>query len=197
MGVDFQYSDSSFFGPRQRLQFDALYERSFSNTRGDDAEIGAAVVLPNEPWGGQFNFKQIGQNFYPALGFVNRPNIRFFDGFFKHRDRWRDDVLHWADVGTEWTVYTDLHGNLESRQNGVYAAVQTDENDQFQIHVFNSHENVEKKFNLPQKVPVLAGSYDWNHVELVLRTTQSRSYFVQWDVDCCRIYSGKIGRAHV
>ena len=188
-GADFQFMNSSFFGPRQRLQVDTSYLQSFSDTQGSDKEIAASVVLPNEPWGGEFNFKQIGENFFPAIGFANRRGIMFYDGQAKNRMRFRNSELHWADLGTEWTFVTGLNGVLESRDNGAFVAVQTANNDQLQIHLKNSYENV-SSFLLPGKVVVPTGEYTWNHVDVTMRTTQSRLYFINWEVDCCRYYNG-------
>src|SRR5262249_33643377 len=69
-GGDFQYQNSNFLG-KNRLQADFAAQRSFSSTKGDDGAYTAAVVFPNEPWGAQIFYKQIGANFSPALGFTN------------------------------------------------------------------------------------------------------------------------------
>src|SRR6266567_181307 len=78
-GADFQYRDSNF-RPGKILLADFYYERSMSDTNGDDDSFGAALNLPNEPWGLETRFKQLGANYFPALGFVNRTGIRQFDG---------------------------------------------------------------------------------------------------------------------
>ena len=70
-GVDFNYRDTQTI-PGKTLQADFYYERSFSNTVGDDDSYGAALNFPNEPWFGEFTYKVVGANFTPALGFVNR-----------------------------------------------------------------------------------------------------------------------------
>ena len=56
---------------------------------GNDASTALAIGYPNEPWGGDFVFKQIGENFQPALGFINRTGIRQYDGTMTHLDRYR------------------------------------------------------------------------------------------------------------
>ena len=44
---------------------------------------------PNEPFSTRFQFKEVGENFDPALGFVNRPGIRYYDGNFYYIARGR------------------------------------------------------------------------------------------------------------
>ena len=78
-GADFQFRNSSW-RPGKILQSDFYYQRSVSDTKGDDDTFGVAVNYPNEPWGLDGRFKQVGTNFFPALGFVNRTGIRQFDG---------------------------------------------------------------------------------------------------------------------
>src|SRR5262249_31717107 len=70
-GGDFQYSESSIFGSGQRLQGDLYYLNSNSSKFGEDSEMGASVLYPNEPLIAELHVKQIGKNFTPALGFSN------------------------------------------------------------------------------------------------------------------------------
>ena len=80
-GGDFQFRNSTWFDGKT-LQADFFYERSFSSAFGDDDSFGAQLSFPNEPFSTRFQFKQVGENYAPALGFVNRPAIRYYDGNF-------------------------------------------------------------------------------------------------------------------
>ena len=79
-GVDFQYRNSNFLGdkilPGRRLLRAQLLEPRTATT----IRSALALAFPNEPWSGDFVFKEIGANFLPALGFVNRTAIRHYDG---------------------------------------------------------------------------------------------------------------------
>ena len=59
-------SATSDFLPGKILQSDFFYQRSFSDTKGDDDSFGVAVNYPNEPWGLDTRFKQVGTNFFPG-----------------------------------------------------------------------------------------------------------------------------------
>jgi hypothetical protein len=102
-GVDFQYRDSYVFDGKV-LQADAYYMRSFSRTppsslfsqhghSEEDDSAASALNFPNEPWSGDLLFKQIGRNFTPALGFVNRTAIRQYVGTVDHLSRYRNRYL--------------------------------------------------------------------------------------------------------
>jgi len=112
-GLDFQYRDSNF-RPGKILQSDFYYVRSFSDSKGEDDSFGAALTLPNEPWGIETRFKQLGTNYFPALGFVNRTGIRQYDGIAQYRRR--DLGWRWLDLATSWYFVTDLSNHLESRR---------------------------------------------------------------------------------
>ena len=86
-GIDFQYRNSNFLGGNI-LQSDVFYEHSFSDLKGDDDAFGIALNYPNEPWGWELAFKEVGINYDPALGFTNRPGIRIYDADIRHMTRY-------------------------------------------------------------------------------------------------------------
>ena len=67
-----------------------------SDTHGDDDSWGVSLNFPNEPFGGEAHFKQVGTNFFPALGFANRTGVRVYDGRAIYRNRqlgWRCSTI--------------------------------------------------------------------------------------------------------
>jgi len=191
-GVDFQFRDSNFF-PGKTLRSDFYYQRSFSDTRGDDDAWGVALNYPNEPFGGEAHFKQVGTNFYPALGFVNRTGIRQYDGKFQYRNR--DLGWRWLDIGTQWYVVTGLNNHLESRENGLYAGISSRNTDEVYFRVLDDFEDVPATFNVAGKVPVPTGRYHWFNVNPNFRTSEARPIFFRGDIICCSFYDGKYFRA--
>lgn len=187
-GADFQFRDSDFL-PGKILQSDFFYQRSFSDTKGDDDSFGVAVNYPNEPWGLDTRFKQVGANFFPALGFVNRTGIRQFDGILQHRDRnisgWR-----WLDFATSWYFVTDLRNHLESRENGVWAGINFRTGDQVYIKAFDNFEDVPATFNIAGKLPVPVGRYHWTNANLYIQSSTARTLTARLDVLCCSFYNG-------
>ena len=186
-GADVQYRDSDFF-PGKILQADAYYQRTFSNTRGDDDSWGVAINYPNEPFGGEAHFKQIGTNFFPALGFVNRSGIRQYDGraIYRRRDLgWR-----WLDVGTQWYAVTSLDNHLESRENGIYAGINTSFADEVYLRLLDDFEDVPVEFKIAGKVPVPPGRYHWTNINPNFRTSEARPFFFRGDIICCSFYNG-------
>jgi hypothetical protein len=188
-GADFQYYNSHVGGDNI-LQSDLYYERSSSSALGDDDAFGAAVNYPNEPWGGQLIFRQVGRNFAPALGFVNRPDIRDYEGTLFEKTRYRDPFLRWLQFGAAGTFITGLDNQLQSSQIRAWGEVESQQADAYDFNVYHYYENVPKVFSLPKGVPVPAGEYNWTNIVPQINTTRGRSYSVNWIVECCSFYNG-------
>src|SRR5882762_3753893 len=76
--------------------------KSFSSTAGNDDSAALALNFPNEPWSGDLLIKQLGRNFTPALGFVNRTAIRQYVGTLAHLTRYRNRYLNTLEFGTDF-----------------------------------------------------------------------------------------------
>jgi hypothetical protein len=189
-GLDFQYRNSNLFGSDKILQADAYWMRSFSSVAGDDDSAALAINFPNEPWLGDFLFKQIGESFLPALGFINRTAIRQYVGTIAHLSRYRGTFLNQLEVGTDLEFVTDLHDHLESSANDIYVRAASRIGDEITVKFINAHENVPLLFFLPNNVPVFAGSYEWNNFNARLRTFDGRIIRLDAEVTCCSFYNG-------
>jgi len=164
--------------------------RSFSSTEGDDESAAVAINFPNEPWAGDFLFKQIGRDFSPALGFVNRTAIRQYIGTITHLTRYRNQFLNTIELTTDFEFVTDLNDVLESRENDVLVRFRTRVGDQAAFRLIQSFEYVPAQFLLADTVPVLPGKYEWNNFDVQVRTFQGRLITLNANVICCSFYDG-------
>jgi hypothetical protein len=189
VGGDFQYRNSNFFGDQVWVS-DFFYARTFSDDVGADDSFGVGLQLPNEPWAVRANFRQIGRNFDPALGFANRTGIRKYDARVQRRWRLRESFLRTYALSAEGVYYTTLNNHLESRLSQVDAVFETRSDDSFWIYLRNNFESVPEDFDLPREVPILAGDYNWSTVELRLQTSPARVWRLDTRVTCCQFYNG-------
>jgi hypothetical protein len=188
-GADFQYLDSHFLG-NKIVTADAFYDRSFSSALGDDSSSALALGFPNEPWGGDFVFKQIGDNFKPALGFINRTGIRQYDGSVTHLDRYRGMFLNQLEFDTNYEFVTDMHDRLQSRSNDLTARAASTAGDEVTVKIINSEEDVPVPFFLPGRVPVQNRDYNWTNGYVRLRTFDGRPLAIDTEITCCSFYDG-------
>jgi Carbohydrate family 9 binding domain-like len=188
VGADFQFLNSNIT-PGQSLQSDVYYQRTFSDTKGDDDAFGLAVTYPNEPYGGELRIKQIGKNFTPALGFVNRSAIRQYDGRFQYRDRGLFG-LRWYDAGAQGFLVTGLNNHVESQEYGLFTGVNFRTTDSIYGRVLYDYEDVPTTFKVAGKVPVQAGQYSWFNINPYFSTSTGRSVFFRGSIICCSFYNG-------
>ncbi len=194
-GADFQYRDSNFLGPKI-LQADFYFERSFSNTEGDDNSFGLTLNYPNEPWAGYLRLKQIGQDFSPALGFLNRAGIRGYEASAFHTTRFPgDNYLRTLQFGVYSSVITDLSDQVQSRNHIAWAQGFNQRADTVRFEVKNFSESVPVIFSLPGSLAVPAGEYHWTNAFARFDTTEGRPYSVFAIVECCSFYDGDYTRA--
>jgi hypothetical protein len=188
-GADFQYRNSTLFGNKV-LQADMSYMRSFSSAAGNDDSSAVSLNFPNEPWSGDVLFKQIGADFTPALGFVNRTAIRQYAATVTRLNRYRNTYLNTLEFGTNVEFVTDLHNVMESRAADALVRARSRAGDQITLRIVNSFENVPVSFALPRAVPVLVGEYNWTNVNVGVRSFNGRVISVQADLTCCHFYDG-------
>ncbi len=187
-GLDFQYLNSNLL-PGKTAQADFFYARSMSNKKGDDDTFGVSLNYPNEPYGGEAHFKQIGTNYFPAMGFINRTGIRQWDGTVKRRVRntggWR-----FLDLDTSWNVITSLNNHIQSRENMAEVALTNFFTDEYHARLYNDFEDVPVPFLVANKVPVPVGSYNWTNGDIYIRTSDGRPWAAILEVLCCHFYNG-------
>src|SRR5262249_13636738 len=75
IGADARVATSKFHGNRN-VALDPFAERTDDAVLGKDDAAGFGLSYPNDRWDLFLNWKQIGDNFQPALGFVPRVGIR-------------------------------------------------------------------------------------------------------------------------
>jgi hypothetical protein len=190
-GADFQYRNSHVLGSNT-LQGDFYYERSQSNLLGADDSWGFNINYPNEPWNADFRFKQVGDNFAPALGFVSRPGIREYNGQIVNRTRFADGDVRWVEVGTWWDIFTGLDNNLQSRFNGAWTGAYTNAGDFFLAETWSDTEKVSAPFSLPGNLVVPAGDYTFEVFHARTETSLSRPVALIFDVQCCGFFNGSL-----
>jgi Carbohydrate family 9 binding domain-like len=192
-GGDFQFRNSTWFGG-DTFKADFFYERSFSNVYGDDDAFGANLSYPNRPFSGKFQFKEVGEDFYPALGFVNRPGIRLYDGNFYWQPWPKNSSIRWYETGVWHRFVTDLDDVLQTREGGAWFGFMTQKTDLAFLDLINTHENVAAPFSLPRNVVVPADKYTWTNVKLYLESAIGRPVSVVAEVECCSYFNGDLLR---
>ena len=185
-GMDFRYRNSKVFGAQSFVADAFIMRSSTSGVGGDEMSYGLRLDYPNDKWNAQANFAEIQKNFNPAMGFVNRSDIRVYDGALRYRRRpGKAHFLRTIDWGLEWSVTTDTDNNLKS--SFVFVRLFTSENqagDKFQLWFNHHHDTLNEPFNISRGVAIPVGDYDWQKVYGLIETVKSRalSGVLEWRV---------------
>ena len=194
-GVDFQYQNSSIFN-RGRFLADFFYQRSFSNdihgpaAAKDDDMFGFFLGYPNDWLRWFISGKEIGNRFEPALGFVNRRNIRDYNGDYVRRKRFQDSWFLWWEGGVIGNVVTDLDNDIETHKFTLVTAFRNQIGDEYKVQASNLREVINQPFLIAGELPVPVGDYHFNQFDISLVASRSRRVIAELGVTCCRFYDG-------
>ena len=194
-GVDFQYHNPNLFN-RGRFRADFFYQRSFSDDVHwpaggiDDDMFGFFLGYPNDLLRWFISGKEIGNRFEPALGFVNRRNIRDYNGDYVRRKRFQDSWVRWWEGGVIGNLVTDLDNDIESQKFTLVTALQNQIGDEFTVKASNVREVINQPFLVAGELPVPVGDYHFNQFDVLLESSKSRKVIATLGLVCCRIYDG-------
>jgi hypothetical protein len=79
MGADVRLATANFLGSKRNFAVDAYAVKTTRTGRtGDDTSFGVIASYPNDRWWGYAEYRHVGRDFDPALGFVQRRAIDKF-----------------------------------------------------------------------------------------------------------------------
>lgn len=118
LGVDFRYLNTRL-GNGLQLEGDAWYQQSDTpGLDGDDAAYGFGIRVPsNTGLRGRINFKEVQRNFNPAMGYINRSDIRDYSGDIGYTHFFDGGPFQSIFFGVNGQRVTDLPtGDLQSQE---------------------------------------------------------------------------------
>lgn len=192
VGVDGRYRVSNLFG-EQIFQADAWLQRTQSTgTSGREAAFGARLEYPNDRINWKLEFKEIQENFRPALGFANRLGIRQYDGSFRFRVR-PEPWLRTVDSQVLGLLVTDRGNRLETgRILWNLLAFQNNLGDKLTFsYVFEKEELRDEGFKLPDGLFVEKGSYSGHRGRISLHSSSGRPVQLRLEYGMGDFFSGR------
>jgi len=164
-GVDFRYLNT-------RLANGGTIEAGFwyqqSNTEGssgDDAAFGFTLRAPNsEGFRGSIAYKELQQNFNPALGFVNRVNVRDFSTALGYTWYPQSTRVRNLFTGIDFQRIETIQGELQSQTITLRPIeISNNTSDSVKFHYLITDEVVDSPFEISEGVIIPAGSYAFEH----------------------------------
>lgn len=181
-GIDFKYLNNRLSNGRQ-FEADAWYQVSETpGLIGDDASFGFGLRLPNNTgWRSRMAYKEVQKNFNPAMGYVNRSNIRDLTTDIGYTYFFGGGFLQSVFAGVDGQRIDVIDGDLQS-EVFVYrlAELQTNTRDILSVSYTTNREVVKRSFTLynspGRQVAVQPGDYAFNEYQLAVNTGGQRRY---------------------
>jgi Domain of unknown function (DUF5916) len=179
-GADFTYATSRFRGDKNFL-FGAWGLATGRDDLGRDSTAhGFKVDYPNDLWDVFLNYKRIGRNFDPSLGFVPRRAVHLFNMEVQNRTRPSRGPIQQLFHQFEPFVAADLSGRWESYQ--IFIAPinwRFGSGDRFEVNANPTGERLVEPFEVADGVVIRPGSYHWRRYRIEGGTAQKRRLWAQ------------------
>lgn len=182
VGADFLYRNSRLPGGRL-IESEAWYmQTDKEGVDENDRAFGFGISSPNNVgWNGGVDFKHIEQNFDPAVGFVNQPDIR--NSSLDVGYRWRFGNRYIRTISTDVDVSRTERlesGILDSEEIGMGFNVSTASQEQLFLNLHRNRKVLIEGFPIygapdgSEEVVIPAGDYRYDDVFLGLRSGNQR-----------------------
>jgi len=193
MGLDFLYRNTRIEG--HTIEAEAWYQQSdtelggenidaelyystgqIEKHEGNDAAWGVSARLNNETkLRGRLMYKELEENFNPALGFVNRRGVRNYIGQVGYNFRPRHDFLREIDTGVTFMRIEDTQGNLQtSSLDFDLLNLENHKGDHLSIDYARNREVLTEDFPIFENVDIPVGSYSSDTYSLRLMGADQR-----------------------
>ncbi len=181
-GADFRYLNTQLASGRQ-LEGNLWYQQSDTpGLDGDDASWGASVSSPNNSGlRGELGIKEVQRNFNPALGFVNRTNVRDFTGRLGYTHFYDSDLFQQSYSGLDVFRGEIISGGLQSQVLKFrFLEMETNSRDSMDLGHTRYKEVVLSPFTIysepSRSVVIPAGNYSYKTYDFSLGTGNQREF---------------------
>ncbi len=189
-GVDFKYGTSKFL-KNKNLYVVGYYLRSFSSDLGEDSLFGAYIDYPNDTVDNYISFMQVGENFYPALGFVMRTGIRRLHIGLSYNPRVNGKFIRQFFFELRGTVTTDLSGRVvEWRLFTAPFNVRTQSGGHLEFNYMPYFDYLDYPFEVYEGIVIPPGKYTMDKFRVEINTSKKRPWVFDLSARFGEYYTG-------
>ncbi len=191
IGADARFATSSFKGDKN-LSLSLFAFRTGDESRDTtDYAVGFSIDYPNDIWFAGLTWKQIGEDFDAALGFVPRTGIRKTNAMLMFRPRPEIAGIRQFTFHAFPELITDLNNRVDTWRVFITPfEVEFDSGDIFETRVSPQFERLPFPFPISRDVIVPAGSYRYTRYGVSVETATKRPWVVNFEADFGSFYNG-------
>jgi hypothetical protein len=188
IGADARLATSTFRGSKNLALELFLLATDDRGTR--DGAGGIRLDYPNDRWDLALNWRQIGEHFQPALGFVPRPGIRTTDVSLAFQPRPEAWGIRQVFFQVNPVAVTNLQNRLESASLATAPFnIQTQSGEHVEWDYTPTFERLDGPFAIASGVVIPPGDYRWTRSRAAVNTATKR----RWVVDAGWSWGGFYG----
>jgi hypothetical protein len=182
VGADFNYRNSDFLDNKS-FNANIWVQNTFSDPdtgpdvdddaiNGSGLAYGGRIQYPNDRINWKISARTFDDEFNPALGFVNRTDIRDYAGEFRRRWRPLESLFQTVDSKVEGRLVTGFSSTVESG-NFTWTPLDlaTPIGDAIRFQYLHRYENVETAF---ENIAVPVGRFHFDEGEMRITASQNR-----------------------
>jgi hypothetical protein len=190
-GVDAHFATSTFQGNKNlSLSLFSLVTDDEASHTSDHAE-GFTISYPNDRWFAFLGFKQIGENFNPALGFVPRTGMRKASSMLLYRHRPENSFIQFLSFQVFPELITDMDNRVDNWSSRVTALEwQLNSGDAGEINIIPAFERLPYPFEISRGIIVPPGSYQTMRYNVMLRSAAKRPWVANLTLAGGGFYNG-------
>ena len=196
-GADFRYLNNSI-GNGRSFEADAWFQRSDTpGLNGDDASYGFGLRLPNNTgWRSRLAFKEVQRNFNPAMGYVNRTNVRDYTADLGYTHFFTTGKFQSVFAGVDAQRIDVIDGQLQSEiLTYRLMELQSTTRDSLRVAYTTNKEVVQRPFTLyssqDRVVSIQPGQYSFNESRFDFSTGGQRTLVGSFSYQTGDFYNGK------
>jgi hypothetical protein len=191
VGADVRLATSTFRGDKNLSSSFFFLRTDDEASATTDYSFGGNIDYPNDLWNCSFGWRQIGDNFRPALGFVPRRGIRRLSPGFSFRPRPGRFGIRQLSFDAQPVWVSDLHNVVQSWE--VYSSpfhAEFESGDQVEFNAMPQYERLAEPFEIADGVVIPVGGYRMNRWGVQAETADKRPVVVQAEYSWGEFYSG-------
>ncbi|MBB82886.1 MAG: hypothetical protein CL931_03650 [Deltaproteobacteria bacterium] len=190
-GADFNYRSSQLI-PGRFVSSSLWVQQDFSGQQYGRRETawGATLSYPNDRVNWKLRVRDVGKNFDPALGFVNRRDIRRYDAEYRYRWRTQAGLVRTWDLKVDGDLTTDRDDNIETVNLFVPFRVTTQVDDAFEILFYYSYDAPRRSFYIADHIGILPGRHHSVSGIFRVETSQHRKLRFRYHTGFGQLFGG-------
>lgn len=176
LGIDYRYINDDIVDD-QALEAYAWWQGFRPQQGAGDDAWGATIAWPNDTVDAAISVLDIGAQFAPPLGFVNRAGIQDWRAELTYRWRPENGVLRTIDSGFDANWVRDDVGKLESRAielSPVSLGFQS--GDIVELNHIDRYERLSLPFEVVEDIEIGPGRYHFERNEIELESAEHRAW---------------------